>query len=125
MAIGLILLLDRRGVRVFSDRETIGPVVTLAPPAIENAEVEAAMAAGFHATGAGGFQRPARRIQPNVAARNHLPRDMHVVVLDENQMPLQIAVLAQVDDVLNVAFAILIAGMRFAGKNKLNRPLLI
>src|SRR5208282_83065 len=50
---------------------------------------------------------------------------MHVVVLDEYQMPLQVAVFAQVDNVLDVAFPIVIARVGFAGEDELNGPLLV
>src|SRR5947208_4125463 len=50
---------------------------------------------------------------------------MHVVVFDKHQMALQIAIFAQVNDMLNVALAIVIPRMGFAGEDKLNRPSLI
>ena len=107
--------------RIVADGKAIGAVVAFAPPAIEDAEVQAAVAAGFHAAGAGSFQRPARIVQPDVAAGNHLPRHMDIVVLDENQMALQFAVFAQMNDVLDEALAFVVARMRFAGKNELDR----
>src|SRR5947199_1325868 len=80
------------------------------------------MAAGFHATGSRGFQRTTRRVEPNVAARDHLPRHMHIIILDKDEPPLQIAIFAQVNDVLDITLAIVIARMGFAGKNELDRP---
>src|SRR5882672_7119395 len=50
---------------------------------------------------------------------------MHIVVLDENQVTLEITVLAEVDDVLNVTLPIFISRMGFARKNKLNGPLFV
>ena len=38
------------------------------------------------------------------------------------RLPLQIAVFAQMNDMLNVTFAFVIARMRFAGENELHRP---
>ena len=55
-------------------------------------------------------------VQPHIAARNHLAGHVHVVVFDEHQVALQVAVLAQVNDVLDVAFAFIIPRMRFAGE---------
>ena len=44
---------------------------------------------------------------------------MHIVVLNEHEVPLEIAVLAQVNDVLDIPLAIIVARMRFAGEHKL------
>src|SRR6266404_9845138 len=110
---------------IFADGKAIGAVVTFTPPAIEDAEIETAVAAGFHTAGARGLQRTARRIEPNIAAGNHLSGHVHVVILDKNQMTLQIAVFAQVNDVLNVTFAIVVARVRLAGENKLHGTVLI
>ncbi len=41
------------------------------------------------------------------------------------RVPLQLAVLAQVDDVLDVAFAVVIARMRLAGEDELDGPVLV
>src|SRR3954471_11745632 len=106
--------------RVFSNRKTVGAVIPFAPPAIQDAEVQTPVAPPFHAARPRGFQGPARRIQPDIAAGNHLPGHVDIVILEEDKAALQIAVFAQVDDVLNVTFAIIVAWMRFAGKNKLN-----
>src|SRR2546423_10170611 len=108
--------------RVCADGKAVAAVVTFAPPSIQNAEVQTSVAAGLLATGAGGFQRPARIVEPNVTAGNHLPGDMHVVVLDEDQVALELAVFAEVNDVLDVALAFVVARMRFAGENELDRP---
>src|SRR5438876_5030138 len=110
---------------IFADSKAIGAIVTFAPPAIEDAEIEAAMAAGFHPAGARGLQRTARGVKPNITTRNHLPRHVHVVILDENQVPLQIAVFAQVNDMLDVTLAIVVARVRLAGENELHGPALI
>src|SRR5437879_6300126 len=107
---------------ILPDGETIRAVITLAPPTIQDAQIQAAVAAGLHAAGARSFERPARRIQPNVASRYHLPGNVHIVVFNEDQVPLQITVFAQVNDVLNVAFAVIIARMRLPGENKLHGP---
>ena len=113
------------GVRIVADGKAVCAVVAFAPPAVQDAEIQAAVAAGFHAAGAGGFERAARIVQPDVAAGNHLPRDMDVVVLDENQMAFQFAVFAQVNDVLDVALAFVVARMRFAGENELDGTRLV
>ena len=68
----------------------------------------ATVRAAFHAACAGGFQRTTRVVEPHIATRNHLPRDMHVVVLNEYQVALQVAVFAKMNNVLDVAFAVVV-----------------
>src|SRR5213078_3947202 len=100
--------------------ESICAVIAFAPPAIEDAQIEATMAAGFHAAGARRFQWPSRCVQPNVAACSHLPGHVHVVIFNEHQVALKVAILAEVNDILDVTFAMLITRMSFAGENELN-----
>src|ERR1051326_9272606 len=83
------------------------------------------MKARLHAAGAGGLEGPARIVQPDVATRHHLSGNMHIVILNKDEVTLQIAVLAEVNDMLDVAFAVIVARVGFAGKNKLNWPRLI
>src|SRR5260221_3348726 len=83
------------------------------------------MTSAFHTAGARGFQRPPRVIEPDIASGDHLPRHMHVVVLKKHEAALQIAKLAQMDDVLNVTLAVVITWMGFSGKNELHGARLI
>src|SRR5262245_3739130 len=106
-----------------ADGKTVGAVIAFTPPAIEDAQVQAAVAAGLLAAGARSLQRPARVVQPNIASGNHLPGDVHVIILDKDQVSLQLAVFAEVNDVLDIAFAIIIPRMGLAGKNELDGPL--
>src|SRR5438093_4872497 len=123
LAVAAVLLLDRLGVRVGSDGEAVGAVVALAPPAVEDAQVEAAVAADFLAARAAGFQRAPRRVQPDVASGDHLAGDVHVVVFDEDERALQLRVLRQVDDLLDVALPFVVARVRLAGEDELQRAL--
>ena len=50
---------------------------------------------------------------------------MDVVIFDEDQIAREFAVLAQMNDLLDEAFAFVVARMRLAGENKLDRPLLV
>src|SRR6267143_4178702 len=103
---------------IFADGKAIGAVVTFTPPAIEDAEIETAMAASFHAAGARGLQRTARRIEPDITTGDHLPRHVHIIILNKNEVPLKIAVFPEVNDVLDITFAIVVARVRLAGENK-------
>src|SRR5215472_14225978 len=110
---------------IFADGETVGSVVAFTPPAIKDAEVEAPVAAGFHAAGAGSFERPAGSVEPDIAAGDHLAGDVDVVVLQEDEMALEVAVFAEMDDVLDVAFPVVVARVGFAGKDELNGARLV
>ena len=124
-AVHAVLFLDIIRVGIAADGKPVGAVVAFAPPAVEDAEIQTAIAAGLHAAGAGGFQRAARVVQPHVTAGNHLPRDVNVVVFDKHQAAHQFALFAEVNDLLDEAFAFVIARMRLAGENKLHRTLLV
>src|SRR5688572_17143925 len=80
------------------------------------------MAAGFLAGGARSFERATRIVEPNVAAGNHLARDMHVIVLDKDEPAFEFAVFAEMNDVLNETLPFIVARMGLARENKLNRP---
>ena len=82
------------GVGILANGKAVGAVIPFTPPAIQDAQVETPMAAPFHAARSRCFQGPAGRIQPNIAAGNHLPSHMHIVILQENQAALQVAVFA-------------------------------
>ena len=90
-AVHAVLFLDDvAGCESVADGKTVRAVVAFAPPAVEDAEVQAAVAAGLHAAGAGGFERAARVVQPDVAAGHHLPRDVDVVIFDEHEVARQV-----------------------------------
>src|SRR5437879_433449 len=110
---------------IFANSKAVGAIVTLAPPAIEDAEIQEAMSTGFHAAGAGGLEWATRRVEPNVAAGDHLASDVHIVILDENQVALQVAVFAEMNDVLDVALPIVIPRVGLAGEHELNGPRLV
>src|SRR5437762_13929255 len=83
------------------------------------------MAARFLSTGAGSFQGPARIVQPYVAAGHHLARDVHVIIFDKHDIALELAKFAQVNDMLDELFPLIIARVGFAGVNELDRPLTV
>src|SRR5438477_1139794 len=108
---------------VSANGKSVRAIVAFAPPPIEDAYVEAPMTTRLLPAGPGGFQRPSRIVQPDIAARNQLAGNMNVVVLNKDQVAFQFAEPAQVDNVLNVALAFVIARVRLARENKLDWPL--
>ena len=71
---------------VIADGESIRAVIALAPPSVENAEVNAPMAASLLTARAGRFQRTAGIIQPDVTAGDHLAGDVNIVILNEDEV---------------------------------------
>ena len=61
----------------------------LGPPAVEDREVEPAVAAGLHAAGAAGLHGAARGVQPDVHALHQVAGHAHVVVLEEDDAAAQ------------------------------------
>src|SRR4051812_8338470 len=110
---------------VRADGEAVRAVVTFAPPAIENAQVEAAVTAGLLSARPRSFERPARIIQPDVAARHHLACDVHVIIFDKHDITLELAEFAQVNDVLDELFPFVVARMGLAGVDELHRSLAV
>ena len=124
-AVLAILFLDVVGMRVVANGEAVLAVEAFAPPAVEDAEVQAAVAAGLHAAGAAGFERAPRIIQPHIAAADHLAGDVDIVVLDEDEAALEFAVFAEVNDLLDELLALVIARMSLAGEDELQRTLFV
>ena len=62
------------GVDLARERPAVGAVVGLGPPAVEHAEVQAAVDRGLHAARPARLERRARQVQPHVAALHERAR---------------------------------------------------
>src|SRR5690606_9152506 len=69
------------------DSPAVFAVVALVPPAVQDAEVGNAIQRSLLATGAAGFLRRLRIIEPDVDTLNQVVRDMLVVIFDKCQAP--------------------------------------
>ena len=107
----------------FADGEAVEAVVGLGPPAIEDGEVEAAVEHDFLAAGAGGFERAAGIVEPDVDALNEVAADVDVVVLDEDELVGEVGVAHHLGDLLEDALAGLVMRMGLAGEEELHRAL--
>src|SRR6266511_792654 len=65
------------------DGPPVGAVVGLAPPAIEDRQVQRPVQAGLHPAGPTGLERWPWDVDPDIATRYELRRHPHVVVLEE------------------------------------------
>ena len=69
----------------------------------------------------GGLERTARIVQPDVDALHEVTADVDVVVFDEHELVGETARAHHFGDLLQHAFAGLVARMGFAGKDELHR----
>ena len=107
-AVHAILFVHVWRVRIRADGETIRTVEAFAPPAVEDAEIQAAVATGFHAACAGRFERAARIVQPEVHALIEAAAYVVIVVLDEDGVPSELLPLAEGYDRLEDLLALLV-----------------
>src|ERR1700751_6176779 len=77
------LKLDAAAFDFRSNRPTISSAVTFAPPAIENAKIQATVWRQLHAAGAASFQWPKGIIQPNINSLVKPATDIGILVFNE------------------------------------------
>ena len=125
--IHLVLVSRLRRDRALGDFRADGPAilarVRLAPPAVEDAEVQAAARWQFHAARAARFERAARIVQPEVHALIEAAADVVIVVLDEDDAPLEFRHPAEAIHVLDEPLPRLVLRVRLSGEDKLHRPI--
>src|SRR5437762_14322669 len=90
------------------------------PPAVQDAEVDPAVDGRLLAAGAARLLRPARRVEPHVAALHHHPRDLHVVVLEEDDLSTELA-LGEEEEAADDVLARAGGGMGLAREAALDR----
>src|SRR5271165_4417996 len=97
----------------------------LVPPAVGHAQVEYAVGRGLHAAGAAGFVRTQRCIQPEIDTLHQIARHRHIVVREEDNAAAEFWITAHLGDATNHFFAGIILGVRLAGKDDLQRTLVV
>ncbi len=105
--------------RALADGEAVSAVEGLAPPTVEDREVQRPVEHRLLAARAGGLQRSPRVVQPDVDALDHVPADVDVVVLDEGDAVGEAMIEAQVGDPLDQPLARLVGRMGLAGVDDL------
>ena len=106
-----------------ADGEAVEAVVGLGPPAVEHGEIQAAVEDDLLAAGAGGFERAARIVEPDVDALDQMAADVDVVVLDEDELVGELGVAHHLGDLLQHTLAGLVVRVGLAGKEELHRTL--
>ena len=115
-------------VRIFfasADGPAVVLGISLHPPAIQDAQVDAAVGADFHAAGAGRFQGPARIVQPNVNPLHHVTGQVDLIVFQENDAAAKLRSASDVHDLGDQLLAAVVTGMGLAGKQQLHGSILI
>ena len=104
-------------------RPAVVAVVALGPPAVEHAELQPAVDGVLHAARPAGLQRRPRHVDPDVAAADEPRGDAEVVVLEEDDALEGALLRAHGEQLLHEALAAVVARMRLAGQQQLDRPL--
>src|SRR5262249_4803543 len=99
---------------------TVASVEAFAPPAVEHAQVNPAVGRRFHPAGAACFQRTQRMVEPKIDSLPKAPRDVAIVVLNENYPRFQTWFATKFVNLLDQCFACFIAWMGFACKDELH-----
>ena len=123
-ALHLVLVREVRVLLAGADRPPVVAVVPFDPPAVEDRQVQPAVAANLHPAGAAGFERAARVVQPHVHALHQIPRDVHVVVFDEHDPLAELRLARLLDDALDQFLAAAVLRVRLAREDDLDRPVL-
>src|SRR5258706_12442527 len=103
-----------------ADGEAVHAVVSLRPPAVQNGEVEATVQYHLLPAGAGGFERPARIVEPDVHALHEQAPYVDVVVFYKDEFVGELRIAHQFRDLLQHALPRLISRMRLSGEHKLD-----
>ena len=78
------LEIDGAALDLAADGPAVIAVEALAPPAVEHAQIQAAVRRQFHSAGAAGLERAQRIVQPKIDALDEPARDVGVVIFDED-----------------------------------------
>ena len=116
------LELDRAIANLGRNCPTVISVKAFVPPAVEHAEINSAVRRAFHSTGAARFHRSQRIVQPEVDTLHQTACDVAVVIFQEHHAIFESGFAAESINFLDKRATAFIAGMRFAGENKLDRP---
>ena len=109
-----VLVLGRHVFHILPDGPTVLAVVPFAPPSVQHGKVQGAVDGGFLAGGSRGFERPQRRVQPDVHALDEVAGQVDVVILQEHQPPAGIVTFREPVHLLEQPLGRLIGRMGFA-----------
>ena len=94
--------------------------VAFNPPAVKDGEVDHTIHLGLLTGCAGSLQRTRRRVHPDVDTGNEAARELHVVVLKEDNLTEELGTLADLEDLLDQALTRSVSRMSLAGEEEQN-----
>src|SRR5271165_819564 len=119
----LVLVL---GIRfTVTDGPASGNLVRLIEPAVEDAQIEHTIDAGFHAAGAASLFSTARVVEPEVNTLHQLTADLDAIVLQKNDVFRNVGVSGKLDDFADQGLARQISRVSLTGNHDLHRHLAI
>src|SRR5690606_29065289 len=95
----------------------------LAPPAVEDAQVEPTVDRHLLPARAARLEGTPRIVEPEIDALDHVARDLDIVVLEEDDATAELAPLADRLHLLEEALSFRILGMGLPGEDDLHGPL--
>ena len=97
--------------------------ITFHPPAVEHGEVDHAVHLSLLTRRAAGFERAGRRVHPDVDARNQAACQLHVVVLQEDNLAKELGTLADLEDTLDQSLTCAVGRVGLAREEEEHRVL--
>ena len=94
--------------------------ITFIPPTIEHGEVDHAVHEGLFARRSGGFEGTRGGVHPDIDAADETTCELHVVVVEENDLTNELGALRDVVNLLDEALSCTVGGVRLTGKEELH-----
>ncbi len=117
-----VLRLGVRSLRQGLNAPSVGAVVPLLPPTIEDTEVNHAVERGLLAAGPARLEWGSRSVQPDIDALHQVLCHMHVIVFEESDVTTEFVIVAETQHLVNEVAPRFVGRVRFACKHDLDGP---
>ena len=107
----------------FPDRKSIGAVVSLSPPTVENAAVETSVEDRLLTARSRSLEWATRIVKPHVDSLDQVTTNVDVVVFDKDDAASKSRIVSQVRNLLYKAFARFVFGVGFPCEDDLQRAI--
>src|SRR5260221_3161728 len=119
-AIGLILRVRIVIFACLANRPAVPAIVTLGPPAVQDAAIWLPVERCFLAAGTTGFVRTDGVVQPEIGSGNHVPSQLDIIVFQENDLAPECIAAREPVNLLDEGFTRPIGRMGFSRKDNLH-----
>src|SRR5260370_18368262 len=120
-AIGLILRVRVVIFACLANRPAVPAIVTLGPPAVQDASIWLPVRRCFLAAGTTGFVRTYRVVQPEIGSGNQVATHLDIIVFQENDLAPACIAAREPVNLLNEGFTRPVGRMGFSCKDNLHR----